>query len=95
MKIIRDKLKDVIDADRLVIEPENKKQMSQFLIKKVQEELQEIIDSKMKDPEEYADLIQVVLDMARVNGIEDLEILKANAKKFQEKGGFTGGVYLK
>ncbi|MCK5537869.1 MAG: hypothetical protein KAI79_13670 [Bacteroidales bacterium] len=94
MKIIRDKYTDIIDSKKLFISTDEK-QRKMFLVKKVKEEMQEIVDSKFKDPEEYGDLIEVLYAIADINNISPGEIDHARKKKLQEFGGFKNGVYLK
>jgi predicted house-cleaning noncanonical NTP pyrophosphatase (MazG superfamily) len=59
---------------------------------KVKEELQEIIDSGCKDITEFADLIQVVEDWARVNNINALDLSDAQHDKAVDKGTFDNTV---
>lgn len=93
-KIIRDKLVHVID-DKDLVKTTHPNIINKYLVEKVQEELQEIVDSDLQDIEEYADLIQVVIDLARNNGITAKEIEEARIDKQYQKGGFRKGIFLK
>lgn len=56
---------------------------------KVQEELNEIIESERKDILEFADLVQVAFDYARESGFSKKELLKAVSEKAKLKGKFS------
>lgn len=86
MKIIRDKLKEQItDQDTFYI---SSKDGYELLKEKVQEELQELNASDWKDPEEYADVIEVLIALAKKNDITEIDINDERVRKYNEKGGF-------
>lgn len=55
---------------------------------KIKEELLEIQSSDHSDINEFADLIQVAYDFAKMNGFTSEELEKARHKKLIEKGPF-------
>ena len=64
-------------------------ELNKLYILKIKEELQEIINSDFKDIFEFADLIQVCVDFAKVNGIEAKDLRASVVEKFISKGGFN------
>ena len=94
MKIIRDHYIDIIDRDKLEIDDCPEKMMF-YLLQKFQEEKHELVESNCKEVEEYADLIQVVLDLARLNDISIKDIEQTRHEKEIRLGGFKMGIYLK
>lgn len=61
------------------------------LFAKAHEELQEVYDANFVDPEEYADLLQVIYDMIRVNNIDFAVVNKLMIEKEKKYGNFTKG----
>lgn len=59
-----------------------------MLINKLHEEVGEIAE-KPFDVSEYADVHQVLIDLAAMNGISQGEIEIARQRKFEERGGFS------
>ncbi len=56
---------------------------------KLKEEIEEIKNSNYQDIMEYADLIQVTLSLANLNGFKIEDVMKAIDDKYELKGGFT------
>jgi len=56
---------------------------------KLREEIEEIKSSDYKDIMEYADLIQVALGLASLNGFKMEDVMKAMEEKYELKGGFS------
>lgn len=56
---------------------------------KVREELEEVLQSKHNDINEFADLISVVTAYARINGYDSKMLHKAVEEKIYSKGGFS------
>ena len=94
MKLIRDDYVEIIEPHKLTID-NTKGRLNLALVEKVKEETLEVVCSNFKDVEEYGDVIQVILDLARNNGIYPSEIEVARVAKYNRLGGFTKGVYLK
>jgi predicted house-cleaning noncanonical NTP pyrophosphatase (MazG superfamily) len=94
MKLIRDKYTGIIPAEQLTTVV-SKEQHINLLGLKFYEELQELQEDNWGKVEEYADLLQVLLDMAYLNGITEYEINEARLQKLKEKGSFRNGAILK
>lgn len=60
------------------------------LVAKLHEETEEIAKDAT-DPAEYADLLETMLELARINRVPWPEIETAMAKKRRERGGFRVG----
>lgn len=87
MKMIRDKYDEIISPDRLkVVTNYNEKLV--LYSKKINEELDELIESNYNDIYEYADLIETIVAMAKLKGISFESIESARTEKRLEKGGF-------
>jgi len=69
-------------------------ELNLHLFAKIHEELQEVYDANFQDPEEYADVLQAVYDLATVNNLNLQDILKVQRVKVKEYGHFRMG-YLK
>lgn len=93
-KLIRDKLDRVIPANRLRIEDDPQIQRT-LLIKKLAEEYNELIWSKFADVEEYADMMDVLEELAKRHNISAHDIEECREKKNKAKGGFVRGLILK
>jgi predicted house-cleaning noncanonical NTP pyrophosphatase (MazG superfamily) len=91
-KLIRDTI-EARPGDE-IIRVTNPNELNDLYVEKVMEELQEIIDADFKDPMEFADLMQVVLDFARVNGFSDEELLIAVKGKEADRGRFKNRVLI-
>ncbi len=87
MKLIRDKYDEIISSDRLVIVDDIKEQHL-FYSAKINEELDELIESDYWDISEYADLIETIYAMAKFRGISISDIEQARIKKLDIRGGF-------
>lgn len=71
---------------------QDKDELNQLYILKIQEELEEVKNSDYKDITEFADLIQVCIDFAKVNGIDASDLRTTLVNKFFEKGDFDNTV---
>ena len=92
-KIIRDKYVDIIDkADLCTCDNENERLLRLFL--KVSEEMAELNDSDFKDVDEYADVLEVLFEMAKMNDISPEQINDARLEKRERLGGFETGLLL-
>lgn len=85
-KLVRDHYLDIIPRNQL--QHISDAEAVHYLTEKVQEELQEVIDSGYKDVMEYGDLLEVILRLAELNGFSKNDVLRARNKKSLEKGGF-------
>ena len=87
-KLVRDHCGAVLDGECEPTETEAEYQMA--LLLKAHEEIQEIADCST-DPEEYADLLEVMLTLAEYNSVDGDDILKALVDKQKRLGGFEDG----
>ena len=86
IKIVRDKYKEIIPAEQLSVLSDEEAQ--NYLFAKIAEEANEMKDSNFKDIDEYADVFEVLIAIAKLNGFNKADILKARNKKNREKGSF-------
>ena len=93
-KAIRDKIPEIIQKDGHSF---NVKTLSdeEFLIeieKKLSEEVIEYQNDK--NPEELADILEVIYRIAKLRGISKEELENIRIKKLQERGGFEENLFL-
>jgi predicted house-cleaning noncanonical NTP pyrophosphatase (MazG superfamily) len=87
-KLIRDKMAFILDPEELD-NCDNKEELMGLYALKLREEIEEIKGSDYKDIMEYADLIQVALGLASLNGFKMEDVMKAMEDKYELKGGFS------
>jgi len=92
-KIIRDDLTNVIQEDRYEF-VKDKQEHLDMLIQKIDEELLELKESDYTDVDEYADVIEVIVGIAKLKGIPEHCIDTARLIKNADKGMFNNGVIL-
>lgn len=91
VKLVRDKM---AERDGEVIQPVNTRSGKHaLLLLKLHEEAEEIARAAT-DPEEYADLLEAMLELARMNGVTWPSIEEALLKKREERGGFRRGMVM-
>jgi predicted house-cleaning noncanonical NTP pyrophosphatase (MazG superfamily) len=66
-----------------------------YFYEKVLEECREFVESEFKDPNELADIIQVVKDWGEFNNFSREEIEELRIMKEEELGGFKKFLLLK
>ena len=93
-KAIRDKVPEIIKKDGYSC---NVKTLSdeEFLAeleKKLSEEVTEYQNDK--NPEELADILEVIYRIAQLKGISKEELEKIRVKKVEERGGFKENLFL-
>ena len=93
-KAIRDKVPEIIKKDGYSC---NVKKLSdeEFLVeieKKLSEEVVEYQNNK--NPEELADILEVVYRIAQLRGISKEELEKIRIKKVEERGSFDKNLFL-
>ena len=93
-KAIRDKIPEIIQKDGHTC---NIKTLSdeQFLVeieKKLSEEVTEFQNDK--NPEELADILEVIYRIAQLRGISKDELEKIRVKKVENRGGFDKNLFL-
>ncbi len=90
VKLIRDKL----DSKNSHICLKSVRQYSwmhaALLVSKLYEEVAEVADG-MDDLSEYADVLQTLMDLARLNNLAWQDVLDTRINKFHEHGGFSDG----
>ena len=92
-KLVRDRIPEIMDAkgvpyEKRIASPEEYKTE---LIKKLAEEVGEF--NEAGDPEELADVIEVVEALKRLPEYADVEVLRL--QKLADRGGFDGRIILK
>jgi len=93
-KLIRDKYIDIIEADKLDISPKFPEQKLDLILDKIKEEALEFLESNQKDPNELADLMQVIIDWGNMNDLSFDTINHLRKEKHKKLGGFENFVVL-
>ena len=93
-KAIRDKIPEIIQKDGYSC---NVKTLSdgeflEHLEKKISEEVTEYQNEK--NPEELADILEVIYRVAQLRGVSKEELEKVRIKKSEERGGFEKNLFL-
>jgi predicted house-cleaning noncanonical NTP pyrophosphatase (MazG superfamily) len=93
-KAIRDKIPEIIQKDGCSC---NVKTLSdddflEHLEKKLSEEVTEYQNDK--NPEELADILEVIYRIAQLKGVSKEELEKIRIKKSKERGGFEKNLFL-
>ncbi len=93
-KLVRDRIPEIIEADgkRCVIHELDEKTYREKLIEKLHEELAEYEASG--DPEELADLYEVILALLALEGEDQISLEMRRSKKEQRRGGFERRLLL-
>lgn len=94
-KLVRDKTAEIVkkNGGLPITEQLNGKKYEESLDKKLVEETNEYLESK--EPEELADIVQVIYAILKHKGISIAEFEEIRNKKVQEKGGFDERIFLK
>jgi predicted house-cleaning noncanonical NTP pyrophosphatase (MazG superfamily) len=87
-KLIRDKMTFHLNPNELDNCLDKEELMGLYTLK-LREEIEEIKGADYKDIMEYADLIQVALGLASLNGFKMEDVMKAMEDKYELKGGFS------
>lgn len=92
-KLVRDKIPDIIRAEGLdpLIRVAGPEEYAVRLRDKLREEVGEFLASG-DDPEELADILEVLHALARQIGSDPEELERLRAAKEAERGGFAGRV---
>ncbi|MBI2668852.1 nucleoside triphosphate pyrophosphohydrolase [Candidatus Woesearchaeota archaeon] len=93
-KLVRDKIPEIIQRDgkKPIISIADEKEYRLKLREKLQEEVDEFLDSE--NVEELADILEVVYALADVEKVTTAELEKIREKKEQERGGFRKRIIL-
>ena len=89
MKLVRDRIPSIATV-RKFRQPYDKTELMVYAAVKIKEEAQEVICAKNKEEiiEELADLREIMLKYAELNGIQWDDVLDKAAEKNKEKGRF-------
>ncbi|MDF2429533.1 MAG: nucleoside triphosphate pyrophosphohydrolase [Nitrosopumilus sp.] len=93
-KAVRDKIPEIIKKDGYTCNVETLSD-EKFLVeieKKLSEEVAEYQNGK--NPEELADILEVIYRIAKLRGISKEELEKIRVKKAEERGGFEKNLFL-
>ena len=94
-KAIRDKIPEIIQKDGHTCNIQTLSD-EKFLVeieKKLSEEVAEYQNDK--NPEELADILEVIYAIAQLKGISKEELEKIRIKKLQDRGGFEKNLFLR
>jgi len=93
-KAIRDKIPEIIQKDghSCNIQTLSDEKFLVEIEKKLSEEVAEYQNDK--NPEELADILEVIYAIAKLKGISKEELEKIRIKKLQDRGGFEKNLFL-
>lgn len=93
-KLVRDKIPAIIEAQVKTphIRILNETEYTHYLERKLDEEVAEY--HKDKNPEELADILEVVYALAESIGCTKEELMEIYQKKHEERGGFADRILL-
>ena len=94
-KLVRDKIPEIIERDGRAYGTEavSGDELLSYLDRKLDEEVAEFRESL--DPEELADVMEVLFSLASRLGISEEELIGIRERKRAERGGFEKGIVLK
>ncbi len=92
-KLVRDNIPEILDKKGIVYEKRiaSPEEYKIELIKKLEEEMKEFMEAN--DPEELADIIEVIEALKVLPEYENVEELRI--QKLKDKGGFENKIILK
>lgn len=93
-KLVRDKIPEIIEksgkkASTYILSDQ---EYEIYLERKLDEEVQEYHESK--NPEELADILEVLISLAKTKGYSFEELVKLKEQKASERGGFSKKILL-
>jgi predicted house-cleaning noncanonical NTP pyrophosphatase (MazG superfamily) len=93
-KAIRDKIPEIIQKDghSCNVRTLPDEEFLEHLEKKLSEEVTEYQNDK--NPEELADILEVIYRIAQLKGVSKEELEKIRIKKSEERGGFEKNLFL-
>ena len=93
-KAIRDKIPEIIQKDghSCNVKTLSDEKFLEHLEKKLSEEVAEYQNDK--NPEELADILEVIYRVAQLRGVSKEELEKIRIKKSEERGGFEKNLFL-
>ncbi len=97
-KLVRDKITDIIAADGRKFESRvlSDEEFRIELLRKLSEECNEVITAENKKDliEELADLYEVMMAIASLEGVDFEEVVKAAKEKCARRGAFDKKIFL-
>lgn len=90
IKLVRDRYDEFIPVEALSVA--DQRAIVDLLDDKLTEEIQELRESKFRDPVEFADVIEVLAELACRNGVGWDVIEMTRQEKLRDRGGFKKGV---
>ena len=93
-KLVRDNIPKIIEKSgkSALIDTLSDKDYEIFLERKLDEEVQEYHDSK--DIEELADILEILIALAKIQGCSFSDLVNLQTKKAREKGSFSKKILL-
>jgi len=93
-KAIRDKIPEIIQKDghSCNVKTLSNEEFLEHLEKKLLEEVTEYQNDK--NPEELADILEVIYRIAQLKGVSKEKLEKIRIKKSEERGGFDKNLFL-
>ncbi len=94
-KLVRDNIPQIIEKSgkRAIVDTLSEEEYEIFLERKLDEEVGEYHDSK--DVEELADILEVIVSLAKIKGYDFQNLVALQTKKASERGGFSKKILLK
>lgn len=89
MKLIRDHIPGMPEDAWIKVDKDD---AFKYLVKKLDEEINELSETDWKDPYEFADILEVLMGIARARNVRWSDIEIARSVKFVERGGFNNKV---
>ena len=94
-KLVRDRIPTIIEGNGetpVVRTASDDDEYEDYLLEKLREEVAEYAESR--DPEELADVLEVVRAIREFEGLSAAELEELRAEKADERGGFTDRIVL-
>ena len=93
-KAVRDKIPEIIQKDghSCNVKKLSDAEFLEHLERKISEEVAEYQSDK--NPEELADILEVIYRVAQLKGVSKEELEKIRIKKSEERGGFDKNLFL-
>ena len=94
-KLVRDKVPEILKKEGAVVQYQimEDKYYRHELFLKLHEETEELMDDP-HDIEEYADILEVLDCIMKLNGVSFEQVMKVKEEKRIKKGSFTDKIFL-